>query len=57
MSFTLMFMSLCCNLMSSVSDVVSVLMSVVTSWTHADSLDSVATSLSIVVVCGTKVLV
>ena len=34
----------------------SVLMSVVTSWTYVDSLDSVATSLSTVVVCCTKVL-
>ena len=37
-----MFMSLFCILMSSVSDVVSVLMSLVTSWTFVDSLDSSA---------------
>ena len=34
-----MFMSLFCILMSSVSDVVAVLMSLVTSWTFVDSLD------------------
>ena len=37
-----MFMSLCCNLMSSVSVMLSVWMSVVTSWTFVDSLDSSA---------------
>ena len=34
----LMFMSLFCILMSSVSDVVAVLMSFVTNWTFVDSL-------------------
>ena len=38
----LMFMSLFCMSMSSVSDVVTVLMSLVTSWTFVDSLDASA---------------
>ena len=37
-----MFMSLFCISMSSVSDVVTVLMSLVTSWTFVDSLDASA---------------